>query len=312
MSKLEAKEFTSAVGRLVGGSVHEPITEDFDGKPLTVKTGKRKGEETQRFSFGVAFAKVPGQHWATLNEMCALIWATGHEHMGALAQRKDFSWKITDGDSTEVNKKNNRPCDNEGFPGHWVVWFSSSFAPDTYDAIGGKEPVAIDPEIIEKGFYVQVRGSVVGNGNETNPGVFINHGMVALVGYGQVIESKNKPDPKKAGFGQGVQLPAGASTAPPAGLKTPGTPSAPPAPNAAPPAPPAPAAPLPTTAVAPAPGFVAPPPVAAAPPPPPATVAAPPPPPAGPVWKGPPGTTYDAYKAGGWSDDQMRTAGLLV
>jgi hypothetical protein len=233
--------------------------------------------------------------------------------MGALAQRERFfSWKVTDGDSAEVNKKNNKPCDQRGLPGPLGRCGSRrAFAPDTYDAIGGKEPVAIDPEIIERRvFTCKCAARSSATRNDSNPGVFINHGMVALVGYGQVIESKNKPDPKKAGFGQGVALPAGASTTPPAGLKAPGAPATPPPVSVAPPAPPAPAAPLPT-AVAPAPGFVAPPALAAAPPPPPAAAAAPPPPPAGPVWKGPAGTSYDQYKAAGWNDEQMRSQGLL-
>lgn len=313
MSKIEAKEFTSDVGRLVGGSVSEAITEDFDGNPLTTKTGKNKGKETQRYSFGVAYPK-NGQHWATGTALGALVWATGHEHMGALASRDDFSWKIQDGDSTKPNKRGNKPCDNEGWPGHWIFFFSSSFAPDCYDSTGD---APVDPELIKKGFFVQVKGSVVGNENDSNPGVYLNHGMVALTAYGAEIVSKNKPDPKKAGFGVGVQLPTGASTTPPPGMKSGATPPPPKAPNASPPPPAAPAANLPPppvvtappVSVAPAASFIAPPAAPVAPTPPAPT------PPAAPVrtmTAKAGGATYESFVAQGWTEAAMRSEGYLV
>jgi hypothetical protein len=293
MSKLEAKTFTTPILRLVAGSVSEAIDKDFDGRPLTVKTGANAGDETQRFSFGVAVPKVAGKHWSdNTAQFLTDVWATAHAHMGPLAQRPDFSFKVQDGDSTVPNKKNRKPCDNEGWPGHWVVFFSSSFAPSTYNADGS---APVPAESIKKGHYVQVAGSVVGNSNQTNPGVFINHSMVAHSGFGPEIKSANAPDPKAAGFGGA--LPVGASKAPVSGL--PGTPP-PPAVSAPPPAA---APPPPPTQVQAAPSFIAPPPVAAAPPPPPAAPVA--------VWKGPAGTTRAAYEAAGWNEAQMRTAGFI-
>lgn len=309
--KLEAAIFTTLALRLVAGSVFEPVTEDFDGNPLKIKTGKNAGDDTQRFNFGLAVPKVAGKHWgADTAEFLSLIWQTGHAHMAALAQRDDFSWKVVDGDSTKVNKKNRRPCDNEGWPGHWIVFFSSSYAPSAWNS-DGTAPVALDS--IKKGFYVQVAGSVVGNENTSNPGVYVNHSMVALQATslnGASLEIRTGPDPRAAGFGKAA-LPAGASLTPGAGLAPPASP--PPPAVQSPPAPPTTAAPLPPpTQVAAAPSFIAPPATSTAPPPP-AAVAPPPPPPvvAGPVWKGPAGTSYDAYKGAGWTDDQMRANGLI-
>lgn len=298
MSNLEAKQFTTPILRLVAGSVSEKITKDFDGRPLTVKTGADAGKETQRYSFGVAVPKVPGKHWSDgTAQFLTDIWVTGHAQMGALAQRQDFSWKVDDGDSTAPNKKNRKPCDNEGWPGHWIVFFSSSFPPSCYNADGS---APVPAESIKKGHYIQIAGSVVGNENTSNPGVYVNHMMVAHSGFGPEI--KSGPDPKAAGFGQSA-APAGMSKAPVSGL--PGTPPPPPVAPAPAAPPPAPAAPLPPpVAVQPAPSFIAPPAAPTAPTPPP-----PPPAAVAPVWKGP--ATYDAYKAAGWSDEQMRAAGFL-
>lgn len=303
MSKLEAAKFTSPIGRLVSGSVSEAFDKDYEGKPLVIKTGPDAGKPTVRYNFGVAFPKVPGKHWSETSELGALIWATGYAHMPAHAGHKDFAWKVNDGDSIEVNGKGNRPCDNEGWPGHWVYQFSSAFAPETCNA-DGSSPVPA--EAIKRGHYVQVLGSVIGNESTGNPGVYLNHNAVAHSGFGPEIKGKGAPDLKAAGFGG--TLPAGASAVPVGGM-TPGAPPPPPAPPLPPrAAPPAPAAVIPPpTPVAPSQSFITPP-VA-----PPAPVA-PPPPPAAPAvtWRGPAGTTYEMFKAANWSDDQMRAAGHLA
>lgn len=297
MSKLEAVKFRSEIARLVSGSVSEAYTTDFDDKPLVIKTGTDAGKPTQRYSFGVAYPKVPGKHWAESSELGALVWATGHAHMADHAAHKDFSWKVSDGDSTEVNRKKNRNCDNEGWPGHWIFHFSSTYAPETCNADGS---ALVPAEAIKRGHYVQVLGSVIGNESTGNPGVYLNHNAVAHSGFGPEIKGKGAVDVKAAGFGGA--LPAGASVVPVGGLAPPPAPAAPLPPRAAPP----PVVPAPTP-VTPSASFIAPP---AAPPAP----VAPPPPPSAlvPVWKGPAGTTYEMFKAASWSDDQMRAAGHLA
>lgn len=297
MSSLESKTFSTGIFRLVSGSPHEKQTKDSKGNPLLIKSGDNKGQPTQRFSFGVAVPKKPGLHWSQTEGFLQDIYATGHAQMGALAQREDFSWKVQDGDSVKINKSNRRNVDNEGWAGHWVVFFSSSYAPKCSDAAFND----IDGTAIKRGHFVRVAGSVVGNGDTGNPGVYVNHMRVMHAGIGPEITSG--VDAKTA-FAAPAAAPAGMSPVPQNAAQAAFAAPAPAAP--APPAPSAAPAPLPPpVAVAPAPSFIAPPVAPAAPTP-------PPPPVAGPVWKGPTGTTYEMYKAANWSDEQMRAGGLLA
>lgn len=299
------------VGRLVMGSMSEAQTKDANGAPLTVKTPGHPdfGKPTQRYYFAVAIPKTPNDrgHWAN-TPWGAKIWALGHAAWPqGQGNAPTFAWKIDDGDSTVPNRKGRIPAKTEGFPGNWIVGFSSSFAVKTFDAKG---TVAVDPKSIKLGHYVEVYGTVDSNKNPQNPGVYVNHSMVAHAGFGpEIIRG---PDPSAVGFG-GQALPPGATTTPQSSMQPPppaGAPGVPP-PAATPaaavaPPPAAPAVQTAPTAVAPHPGFMAPPVPGAA-----AAPAAPPPPPAGPVWKGPPGSSYAAYKGAGWTDDQMRANGLL-
>lgn len=270
---------TTPVGRLVGGSLYTGKDTNYDGEPLTYKNGPKAGQPRTDFSFGVAFPKTPGAtHWSSEPWLQA-VWALGHAAFpGGEASRRDFSWKIIDGDSTEPNKKMKRPCDQEGQPGHWVVWFSGSQPPRIYNANGSQ--LITEPGAVKLGYYVQVCGSVTDNKPSKTPGVYWNHSMVALAAYGPEITTG--PDVGSAGFGQGVALPAGASVVPPAGALT------------APPPPPG-AAPAPAAAPA------------APPPPPPAAPA-----PAGLVQVAGAPHTIEACRAGGWTDEQMIAAGVAT
>lgn len=218
-------QFTTPVGRMIGGSIYKPRTTDYDGKPLVYKTGKNAGQPRSDFSVGVAFPKTPGAtHWAQ-EPWLRPIYDYAHAQFPAgEAQRRDFSFKIIDGDSTEMNKANKRPCDNEGYPGHWIIWFSGSSAPRLYNANGTQ--LITDPDALKAGYYVQVFGNVTDNKPSPTPGLYMNHSMIALAGYGPEIVTG--PDVSAAGFGQGVALPPGASTVPLAGSPVTGAPPAPP------------------------------------------------------------------------------------
>lgn len=326
MSNLR-QNFTIPIGRQVWGSMVEPQTKDAEGKPLVIKSGPDAGKPTQRFAFGVAVPKAPGQsHWATKPATWDTdpatagtpywgeqIWQVGHASFpNGQAQRPDFAWKVQDGDSQIPNKKGVKPCTREGYPGHWIVSFSSSFAPRTFNANG---TAAVPPESIKNGHYVQVAGTVDGNDSPNQPGVYLNHSLVAHSGFGKEII--NGPDPTAVGFGKGA-APAGMSTTPVGGLPAaPGAAAAPAAapaplpPPAATPAPlPSPTPPAAAAAPLPAPTAVVPnPAILGAAPPPPAAVA---PPPAAPQMTAKAQHTYDQYRAGGWSDEQLRANGLMV
>lgn len=342
----EALNITSPVGRVVQGSMYEPQTKDLHGKPLVIKNGPQAGQPTQRYYFAVAIPKgaevaaCAAQGWPAsfgwaLTEWGKQIYAFGFQAFPSMAQRPDFAWKIEDGDSTIPNQKNRKPCDQEGFPGHWIIRLSSSFQPRLYTLIGQSEPKVLDqPNGILPGYYVQVNFNVTSNKEQSKPGLYMNHSMVCLMAFGQPITFG--PDVGSAGFGQNAALPAGASMTPPANFQPPATAAAPaPAPSPAPapqpvamapapaPAPlaaaPAPApAPAPMPAAAPAP---APQPVAVAPHP--TILAGPAPAPAAPA--APAGAaapvrqmtaaataTYEAYLASGWTDQQLIQNGLML
>ena len=101
----------------------------------------------------------------------------------------------------------------------------------------------VNKDVIKRGHYVRVYGSVKGNGSTSQPGVYLNFSMVEHVCFGDEI--KTGPDGAAVFGGAPVtDLPAGGTTTP--------TTSAPPI------------APPPGAGVAPAHDFVTPPPPPAA------------------------------------------------
>lgn len=208
MTTQQSTPFTTATGRLLWGSLYTPKTEDFDGNPLTIKSGPDAGKPTQYFEFGVAFEKVPGHTHFSQFPLGLLAWQAGHAAHPASAQRSDFSWKIKDGDSAVPGrpfkgKPGRAPKDIEGYPGHWVFTFRSSYAPKVVNADGSA--YILDKEAVVPGDWVQVSGTISGNSG-ASPGIYINHNFVALQYKGVPIQTG--ADPKTLGFGGG-QRPAG-------------------------------------------------------------------------------------------------------
>ena len=328
------------VGRLVAGSLYRGFDKDAEGKPLVIKSGPNAGQPKLKFFFALAIPKIVGQsHWAQvvlppeiandpvlsqnpkIVEMYswgAKIWAAGHTAFPVQAQHPSFAWKVEDGDSQIPNRKGRKPCENEGWPGHWVLMFSSGFPPKIYNNNGTEQ--LLQPDHVKPGYYIQVSGSVDGNGSQQQPGVFLNHSMVALVGFGPEISLGL--DAASVGFGA-APLPAGASATPVAGAFNPAAPAAvapPQVPAARPPVPtpaPAPVAalvPVPAVAVAPNPAFLQPQ-AAQAPVAPPAAPApvAPPAAPAGPVMTPKAnGTPYASFIQAGWTHAQLVAEGYVL
>lgn len=323
---------TSPVGRIVMGSLYDPSTTDAEGKPLVVKTGPNAGQPRVNYFFALAIPKGAEPHWAH-TPWGQQIWNVGNQAFPNAAQSPAFAWKIEDGDSQIPNKKGRKPCDNEGWRGHWILKFSGGFAPKVYQQEGAGYVQVMQKDFCKPGYFVEVAFSVDGNGSQSQPGVYINHSMVCFRAYGPEISFG--PDVASAGFGQSA-LPVGASLTPPAGaIPMPQAPAAAPAAYAPPALPGAPVgyAPPPVPAgvpqipgVAPAPlapaGSVpmpsAPAPVAPAPipvTPNPGFVQVPPPAPAIPVRQmtaNAQGVTYEAYVAAGWSDAQLVQNGLML
>lgn len=286
--------FTTPVGRFLWGSLVKAKTKDAEGNLLVIKNGADAGKPTQRFEFGLGIPKGPETHWSQ-TPWGAIIDKAGKEAFPAGQHAiPSFAWKVTDGDSMIPNRKGRIPSKQEGFKGHWVLAFSSSFAPNTVNRDGTQ---VVPNDSIKPGHYIQVNGSVGGNKSMQQPGVFLNHRFVAHSGFGPEISVG--PDAAQAGFGKDA-LPAGASSTPVGALPAAG-PSVAPAASQTVVAPP-------VTAVAPPPAAT----VAVMPHPEFLTPKVTPPPPSGPVMtEKAGGFTYAQMIAGGWKHEQLVEHGYL-
>jgi hypothetical protein len=314
---------TSPAGRVVMGSLYTPNTTDAEGKPLVIKNGPNAGQARTNYFFALAIPKAGEPHWAH-TAWGNQIWNVGNLAFPQAAQSPAFAWKIEDGDSQTPNKRGRKPCDNEGWKGHWILKFSGGFAPKVYRQEGAGWVQVTEPEYIKPGYFVEVAFSVDGNGSQSQPGVYLNHSMVCFRAYGPEIVFG--PDVNEAGFGSSP-LPTGASLTPPASsIPLPAFAGAQPA-LAAP-------APIPVT---PNPSFLQVPPPAALPGPLAAPIAAyagvsalpaipggsaivapapsnlPPAPPAGPVMTAKAaGASREAFLAAGWTDAQLIAQGYMT
>lgn len=314
MAKRQPVPFNTGVGRFIGGSCYEGSTLDDKGQPKVYKTGPKQGQPRTDYSVGIAIPKTQ-PHWGTEPGWGATIWAEGHASWPqGQAQRPDFAWKIIDGDSTMPNKKMKRPCDQVGYPGHWVLWFGGTTPPPVAVAVSGPAQWNDTPGTCMPGDYIEIRGSVSSNESDQTAGMYLNIDAVCLRGYhpdGRIAAARvNLAD---AGFGA-TPLPAGAVVQPSGNaLSPPPVPGAPPvATPSTPPAPTAPAAPAPVpsapTPVVPNPAVLgAPPPVTV-----PAPPVAPPPAPAKTYAVTHGDATYHAWIAAGWNDDSLRAAGHMA
>lgn len=311
--------FRTPVGRILWGSLYERNMETYEGDPL--KPLKDNSAHPGFIEIGFAIPKNPGEtHWAQ-TALGKIIWDQGYKDHPHSAGRDDFSWKVTDGDSTKLGKPyrgkpGKAPCEKEGYPGNWVFSFRTMMDITIVNSTGSA--YLLDPNAVMPGDCVQIFGSVAGNTGAT-PGVYLNPEVVSFQGShvnGRI--QGTKPDPTKLGFGQDprpsyvTDMPAGGSPLPPAPPAAAGSPPPPAAPAGSPPPPPPP--PAVKTAVQPSASFVAGAPGAPPPPPPPGASAPPPPPPppAGPRMAAKAaGVTYSQFLANGWTDETLKANGYF-
>jgi hypothetical protein len=245
----QATQILTPVGRLVQGDCFEGQTKDAEGNPLVIKNGPNAGQPRVDYFMAIAIPKTDATYnklWATIHGEARAAFPSLFDASGNCINPK-FAFKVTDGDSQVPNTKGVKPCDREGFPGHWVLNFSGGYAPKCYIQENGAYKLVTDPSMIKRGYYIRIAGTVKGNGSQQQPGVFLNHSMVELVGYGEEIVTGPNADAVFGGA-PAAALPAGASATPLAPAAAPAMPGAAPTPAA-----PAPAAPAPAPA-APAPG----------------------------------------------------------
>lgn len=278
--------FTSPVGRLVQGSVDEPQTKDAQGNPRVIKTGPNAGQPNPQYFIAVAFPKADPQgefaaFWQVLLAQAAADFPNLFPQGPAGAcVHPNFSFKYIDGDGRDQNGKPN--AEKEGFAGHHVIRFASSYPPRCFHAgrYAAHEQIQ-EKGAIKRGYFVRVNGSVEGNGNAQRPGLYVNLDMVELSAYGPEIVSGPDASPAPAAPAPyaGFIPPTGGAPA-----ASPGVPAAMPAtspiasPTSAPPPPAAPAAPAPGPQL---------------------TAAA-------------NGATYEQLIANGWTDETLRQHGLML
>jgi hypothetical protein len=241
----EAIQILTPVGRIVQGDPFTARETDMQGNPLTIKSGPNAGRPRKEWFVALAIPKAdPG--WppilAAIHQAARAGFPNLFDAQGNCSN-PNFSFKYIDGDSQVAGATGRKPCDNEGFPGHWILKFKSGFEPQCFSK--GGESVLTDPASIKRGYYARIAGSVTGNNSPVRPGVYVNLSMIELCGFGEEI--KTGPD-GAAVFGgtPAGALPPGASPTPiaaptvPAGAQpTPaaGVPLAPVVPQSAPPAP---------------------------------------------------------------------------
>jgi hypothetical protein len=250
-------DLITPVGRLVSGhpmEVHPSL--DNNGQPKFFKDGVTP---LTNGSIGIAIAKNGSTDWKTTEWGQPIVAAATAAWPNGQHGSPQFAWKVTDGDSTVPNKKGNKPCDREGYPGHWILFTGGCFATPTYHA-GRYQPheVIQNKDEIKRGDYIRLCFNVSSNGSTTSPGMYVNAVMVELTRAGIAIISASAPDasaafggsagvmPTNAMVDTAVHAPAQAPTPPPAhDLANPAAsaPPPPPAPaaSAPPPPPPAPA-----------------------------------------------------------------------
>ena len=115
-------------------------------------------------------------------------WPNGEHGMPA------FAYKVTDGDSPVPNTKGKKPCDREGWPGHWVVHCSTQWAVSCYHV--GKydllDQIENDKEI-KTGDFCRIQVSVKGNGPSESPGIYVSPKKFELAQIGTAIISESGP-----------------------------------------------------------------------------------------------------------------------
>ena len=214
MTTNAAIEILSPIGRLVGGHPMDPrvVTDDKTNQPKMQQDGVTPRTEAY---VGLAVAKAGETHWnqtewgQKIHAAAVRDWPNG-EHGAAT-----FAWKVTDGDSQVPNKKGKKPCDREGYPGHWIINCSTGIAIKCYHVgrYDATQQIQNKNEI-KPGDYARVLINCRGNNPSQSPGVYLNPALFELARAGIAIQLDSGPD-AGAAFGASTgQLPAGAMVDP--------------------------------------------------------------------------------------------------
>ena len=204
-------EITTPVGRMVGG--HPMVSRantDKLGVPKMQKDGITPSMNTY---IGLAITKGAETHW-NQTEWGAKIW---NEMLAAWPageyQQPTFSSKITDGDSQVPNKKMKKPCDREGYPGHWIIQASTGLGAIKCYNVGKYNPLTDliqQKEMIKPGDYARLILTIKTNAPSETAGMYVSPVLFELYQPGQQIILESEPDGAATFGATAAALPAGA------------------------------------------------------------------------------------------------------
>lgn len=175
-------------GRIVGGHPMRFDDKDTNGKPLT----KKDGTPTVNYWLKVAIAK-NDPAWPQVKEAIMSVGREAHPHLfGAdgLPLSPMYKDKIEDGDSIVPNSRGKKPCDRDGYPGHWVVSMRSQSAPSVYMRNGSDAVQITDMKLVKTGDYVVAYVAMDNNNSADTPGVAVYLQSVMLTYCGDEISSR--------------------------------------------------------------------------------------------------------------------------
>ena len=292
------------VGRAVQGDLYVANTKDMQGQPLTIKSGPNRGQPRSEYFIALAFAKTDPA-WPAFERHLKAVAAQSFPALfpsgatGPWPHASAFSSKIWDGDGVDGKGKSNAL--KPGFAGHWVVKFSTGFAPSVWatgqllGTLGMAAPgdssayVQCPKDHAKLGYYYRLAAMITGNGQHGaggSPGLYCNYNMAELVGIGEEIVLAGA-DPNQVFGSSPTAAPHVAAAAHSSAMARPAA-AGPAAPTASP---------ISTASPPPYSGYM--------------TATAPPPP--GPVMTPKAGGhSYESMRAAGWSDDALRAHGYMM
>lgn len=219
--------FTTPIGRLVQG---DPYTaqprKNSDGSP---KLNATTGQPEMQFYCALAIAK-NDPAWPAFRESLMVeqraAWPQFHNPQGQCTN-PTFADKITDGDGQD--SKGQSYATREGWPGHWIVKFASTFAPKVFEwapELGAWKET--EPGKVKLGDYCRISGTCQSNTSQQSPGMYMNLNMVAFEREGQRIVLG--PTAEQAFGAPGSNTPTAPTPSPAPPAPTPPAPTAPPPP----------------------------------------------------------------------------------
>ena len=197
-------------GRLVNGHpmTRRPVTKKNPQTHVEEPLLDQLGQQVTDVYFAVAIPKAGSVDWkltawgAPIAARAVADWPNG-EHLAPA-----FSWKIIDGDSAVPNQKGKKPCEREGWAGHWVVHCSTRFACRSFH-VGKYDPtqqIQVENEI-KTGDYCRALLGVKGNNPSQSPGIYTNPQLFELSRAGTPIVGEGGPSAADA-FGGGAPVAA--------------------------------------------------------------------------------------------------------